>query len=97
MIDLSGQCEDCPEGTFPGITRRTCIEPVAEPEVEIQEDSEGNPITCDDREIFSNDRTSCNRCFPFTRAQERNTICAADKCSGGIIKFSGKCEVCPLG
>ena len=87
IVNVEGKCEACPKDTVPGPTQRTCDKVI------IYSDN----ICTGEREIISNDRKSCNRCFPFTRAQRGNTVCAADKCLGGITKFNGQCTLCPEG
>jgi hypothetical protein len=50
-----------------------------------------------EREITSADGSKCLKCFPYSRAQENNTVCKPDVCPGGISLFSGKCLPCEVG
>ena len=55
-------------------------------------------ITCGDREVYSDDRLSCNECQPYTRSDNERTVCKADQCGiNDIILFNGQCSQCPEG
>ena len=65
IIAFNGQCLSCESHQEPDPQGKTCIHK-----------------GCDgEREKYSIDRQRCIQCEPFTRAQNSNTNCEADRCA----------------
>jgi len=86
ILRQDGTCFTCCNGNVPDESRTRCVKKT------------GTARRCNDREIYSTDRTSCTACRPYTRAQRDNTVCLSDQCNANqIITWLGTCADCPDG
>lgn len=87
ILRQDGTCFTCCNGNVPDESRTRCVK------------ATGTNTGCTgEREIFNTDRTGCQPCRPYTRAQRGNTVCLSDSCSQNqIITWLGTCADCEAG
>lgn len=87
ILRQDGSCFTCCNGNVPDESRTRCVKA-----------TNTNTGCTGDREIYNSDRTACEQCRPYTRAQRGNSVCLSDTCGQNqIITWLGTCADCDPG